>query len=112
MSDLTPEEQQNVRSALYFLRTRCGGWETVAKALKFEQRTVTNAACGHDPVRASLAFRVARLAGVPVDDLLAGRFPPEHACPHCGQIVHPGMLPEKMAGYSKGRNGTAKRRAT
>ena len=31
-----------------------------------------------------IAFRVARLAKVGVDDVLAGRFPPPGTCPHCG----------------------------
>lgn len=35
-------------------------------------------------VSASMALRVARLAGIPVDDLLAGRFAPEGTCPRCG----------------------------
>lgn len=33
----------------------------------------------------SAAERAARLAGVPVEDVLAGRWPVEGACPHCGR---------------------------
>jgi hypothetical protein len=36
-------------------------------------------------VSPTLAFRVARLAGVSFDDLLAGRVLPG-ACPHCGRM--------------------------
>jgi hypothetical protein len=35
-------------------------------------------------VSASLAYRVARLAEVGIDDLLAGAFPPPNTCPHRG----------------------------
>jgi hypothetical protein len=31
-----------------------------------------------------MALRVARLAGVPIDDVLAGKFPPAGTCPYCG----------------------------
>jgi len=33
-----------------------------------------------------LAFRVARLAKVVVDDVLTGRFPDPRCCPHCGHV--------------------------
>ena len=32
-----------------------------------------------------VAFRVARFAGVGVDDVLTGAFPPPGTCPHCGR---------------------------
>ena len=78
MSDLSADELKNVRTAVRFLRARCGGWEAVAKALRVGKTTAKRAS---SPM---LAFRVARLAGVGVDDLLAGRFPPPGTCPHCG----------------------------
>jgi len=83
MSDLTSEEQTNVRTALKFLRSRCGGWEPLAKALGFKSITLSHVAGGRT-TSASLAFYVARLAGVPVDDVLAGRYPGEGTCPYCG----------------------------
>jgi hypothetical protein len=52
--------------------------------LRFKRGTVTDAGLGHGPVSASMAFRVARLAGVTVDDVLVGKFPPPGTCPHCG----------------------------
>ena len=79
MSDLTAEEQKNVRAALRFLRARCGGWRPVAKALRYSRATLQRAS---GPV---LAFRIARIAGVSVDDVLSGKFPPAGVCPHCGQ---------------------------
>lgn len=85
MTDLTPEEQANVRLALRFLRARGGGWTLVAKALRFERATVQNAVAGGDSVSARLAFRVARLAGVALEDVLDGTYPPADVCPHCGR---------------------------
>lgn len=78
MSDLTKEEQANVRTALRFLRARCGGWEAVAKALHLGRSTIGRAATP------TVAFRVARFAGVKIDDLLEGAFPPVGTCPYCG----------------------------
>ena len=86
MSDLSREEQTNVRTALRFLRARCGGWAQLAKVLGFKPSTLTNMGPkrGMTP---TMAFRVARLAKVGVDDVLAGRFPPPGTCPHCGHCA-------------------------
>ena len=81
MSDLTTKEQGNVRAALAFLRTRIGGWKPLSKALHTHPLTLSQRAI---PISASLAVRVARFAGVGVDDVLGGRFPPAGTCPHCG----------------------------
>jgi hypothetical protein len=64
-----------------------GSWKAVVEALRFASSTVTNAVYGGDPVRPALAFRVARLAGVGVDDLLAGRC--RLPCPTCGHVAEP-----------------------
>jgi hypothetical protein len=84
MSDLTTEEQTNVRTALRFLRLQSGGWKMLAKALHCDHKQLCKVGAGRGGVSASLAFRVARLAGVPVDDVLAGRYPGEGTCPYCG----------------------------
>jgi hypothetical protein len=34
-----------------------------------------------------MAFRVARLATVTVDDLITGKFSPPGICPHCGHAT-------------------------
>jgi hypothetical protein len=83
MSDLTKEEQVNVRTALRYLRARCGGWAPVSKALRFRGTTLVHVV-GGQTVSASLAVRVARLAGVSVDDVLTGRYPEVGTCPYCG----------------------------
>lgn len=83
--DLTKEEQDNVRRALLFLRARAGGrWAPVAKALRFKQGSLVHVAGGKDSVSASMAIRIARMAQVGIDALLAGEYPAEGTCPHCG----------------------------
>jgi hypothetical protein len=84
---LTAEEQTHVRTALRFLRARCRGWRPLAKALGFKAMTLSNVAGAHKAASASLAFRIARLASVAVDDVLAGRYPPPGTCPHCGHAM-------------------------
>jgi hypothetical protein len=84
--DLTAEEQVRVRAALRFLRLRCGGWAPLARALHLKDTTVANVANGR-AVTPTVAFRVARLAAVGVDDMLAGRFPAPGTCPYCGHCA-------------------------
>ncbi len=84
MSDLTATEQTHVRTALKFLRLRCGTWAVAAKALRFGESTLSNIAAGRKVAAPLVAFRVARLAMVSVDDVLTGKYPPEGTCPHCG----------------------------
>lgn len=85
MTDLTPEEQTHTRRALRYLRTRCGGWELLGGAVHLTAKTLSHVSDGRAP-SALLALRLARLARVPVDDVLGGRYPPPGACPHCGHI--------------------------
>jgi len=87
--DLTPAEQTHVRTALKFLHVRCGTWATLAKVLRLGESTVSNVAAGRKTVGPVLAFRVARLAKVSVDDVLAARFPEPGTCAHCGHRGEP-----------------------
>jgi hypothetical protein len=82
---LTEGEQEHVRHALRFLRFRAGGWKPMAAALGFKRKTLTNVSEG-DGVSPNMAFRVARLAGVTFEDVIAGKWPPTGACPHCGRL--------------------------
>lgn len=84
MSDLTAKEQANVRMAIVYLKARCGGWSPLVKALRYKQMTMAHTVAGQ-PVSAAMAFRVARFASVPIDDLLVGSFPPAGTCAYCGQ---------------------------
>ena len=83
-SDLTLTEQKHVRTAIWSLRVRVGGWTPLAKALRFQYDTVQKVAAGARAVTAGMALRVARFAGVSIDDLLAGNYTPPGTCPHCG----------------------------
>ncbi len=85
-SDLTPQEQAHARIALRFLRARCGGWEPLSKILRGDMVTIRKAA-GGGVISASLAVRIARFVKVGIDDLLAGKYPPAGACPHCGHVA-------------------------
>jgi len=82
---LTPEEQSNVKSALRVLRVRLGGLEPLSKELKCCSRTVKWAYSKKRRPSAGLAARAARLANVPIDDVLSGAFPKPGTCPHCGR---------------------------
>ena len=85
MIGLNEQEQQNVIAALRFLRIRIGGWLPLAKALGFAVGTMVNVKKGHAPVTVAMAFAVSRMVTVPFDDLLAGKYPVDGTCPHCGR---------------------------
>ncbi len=89
LGDLTKQEQTNVRTALRFLRSRCGGWKPLAAALHMNPITLGKAIQGRT-VTPNLAFRVARFAGVSFDDLLAGKYPAPGTCPYCGHVKEDG----------------------
>jgi hypothetical protein len=84
-TDLTPEEQDNVRAALRFLAKRHGDMTQLAKAMGAHRETVQRPVRG-GVVTAGIALRAARIAGVPLEDVLVGRFPAAGACPHCGRM--------------------------
>jgi hypothetical protein len=84
-SDLTPEEQANVRRALAVLRRRLGTYKALGEALRVNLRTLRWYGEQKGKPSAGVALRAARLAGVAVEELLAGRWPVEGACPHCGR---------------------------
>lgn len=85
MSDLDLKEQKNVRTALRYLRLRAGTWAAVSQAVGLSPQGLEKTVGGRRSVSASVALRVARLAGVPFDDLIAGHFLPG-ACPRCGYM--------------------------
>lgn len=74
------------REALRFLRIRFGQLKLLAKALRLQSNSIVKVLSGDDNVSALMVLRVARLAGVGLDDLLAGRYPVKGMCPHCGQV--------------------------
>lgn len=92
MLDLSAQEQTHVRAALRFVRLRYGGWAPVSKMLRFNETTLSGMATGQRPPSVVLAFRIAKLVKVPVDDVFGGRFPPQGTCPHCGHRTEPSSL--------------------
>jgi hypothetical protein len=84
-SDLTPDEQANARLALRVLRLRYGSIAALAEALSAKHKTLSEALSRRGRPSAGLALRAARLAGVPTEDVLAGRWPVAGSCPHCGR---------------------------
>ena len=83
-TDLTPEEQRNVRTAIRYLHTNVRRWKALGKAIKVQPDSIFRIVSGRRSVTAAMAFRVARLANVSIDDLLAGKTVPAGTCPHCG----------------------------
>ena len=86
---LRPEEQQHTLVALCFLRTRLGTWKLLAKALSFEHCTLLGVKKRRKRVSINMAYCVSMLAGVPFDDVVAGKYPAKGTCPHCGNVSKP-----------------------
>lgn len=82
---LTAAEQEYTLAALHFLRIRVGTWRLLAKALGFEASTLKNVRKGVNRVSINMAYKVAKLACVPFDDVTSGRYPVPGTCPHCGR---------------------------
>ena len=85
-TDLTPEEQRNVRTALRYLHTNSRRWKVLGRAIKVQPDTIFRIVSGRRSSPAAMAFRVARLANVSIDNLLAGKTVPAGTCPHCGRV--------------------------
>jgi hypothetical protein len=85
LGSLTTDEQNNVRAVMGVLHVRFGSWRAVAEALGTSVKWIEKLmrVVGEPP--AGLAIHAARLAGVPVDDVLSGAFPKPGSCPMCGR---------------------------
>ena len=87
--DLTVEETMNVLRALRFLRTRCGGWAKLAPVLGYAPNSVKKILAGGKSISPTLTLRIARVAKVPIDDVLGGKYPPANVCRYCGHVGEP-----------------------
>jgi hypothetical protein len=86
---LTPEEQECVRVAMRVLRVRFGSYAKIARMIGADTRNTARWGHAKGKPDARVALTVARLAGVPVDDVLQGRFPASDSCPFCGhKLIH------------------------
>jgi hypothetical protein len=76
-----------VKVALRFLMKRHGTVLELAKAMGANRGTgtVLAALAKRGAVSAGIALRAARVAAVPLEDVLSGAWPPAGACPHCGR---------------------------
>ena len=81
---LTPDEAACVLVALEFMVARSGSIQALAYKMGVDRTAVRRALKERPSPGVTLALDVARAAGVTVDDVLAGRFPPPGSCPHCG----------------------------
>lgn len=83
--DLSPDEQKAVKVALRFLAKRHGSVAKLAEAMAVKRATVQEATTARGAVTAGVALKAARVAGAPMEDVLAGRWPRAGACPYCGR---------------------------
>jgi hypothetical protein len=83
--ELTEEERAHLQRALRFLRVRAGSGPKLAAALGIGVKALDRAIGKRVRGGALLALRAARLAGIPVEDVLSGAWPSPEACPHCGR---------------------------
>ena len=91
---LTPQEQDNMRTALKAIRLHYGTWDNAAEHVAMTHRTLRALANGRPP-QASHALSIARVIGVPVEAVLGGKFDVETMlqklqrrngkCPTCGR---------------------------
>jgi hypothetical protein len=74
-----------VRAALDVLRIRVGSWRRLAEVMHIGRMRVNRVASGSRRPDVAFAVRLARVAGVPVEDITRGRFVRRGMCPMCGK---------------------------
>ena len=82
---LNREEQRHALKVFRFLRIRFGSWKMLAKALGFEASTLIGVKKCRDRVSINMAYCISRLACVPFEDVVTGRYPAPGTCPYCGR---------------------------
>jgi hypothetical protein len=82
--DLDDVQLVNARAAIRFLRVQRGSARRLAAALRLPYATVTRAVRPTGTMSLRMVLRVARAAGVPIDDVLSGEWPGDR-CPMCGR---------------------------
>ena len=98
--------QANVMAALRFLRTRSGTWRLLASALSVQPGTLRNIKKGLKGISVNIAFRVSRLACVPFDDVVVGRYPVKGMCPHASACLAPNSFVEYPDCIGSSRHGS------
>jgi plasmid maintenance system antidote protein VapI len=69
-----------------YLHTNVRRWKALWKAIGVQPDTIYRVLNGRRWVTAGMAFRVARLTNVSIDDLLAGKTVPAGTCPRYGRV--------------------------
>ena len=87
--ELSLEEQAHAKVAVRFLRARLGSWATLAERTGLSIAILRHTMGKRSRVSANVALRVARVAGVPLEDVLRGAWP-GNACPTCGHVTEGG----------------------
>lgn len=79
----SPDESSRIRAALRHARALFGTWGALGAAMYLNPKHVQAASTSRKPIAASLAVRLAKALGKPLETLCA---PPADAgtCPHCG----------------------------
>ena len=82
--ELTRAEQESVWAGVLKLRAEYPTWPALAAALGVNRVTLVMMKPGQRVPTVGLAFRISRLVGVPIDDVLSGAFV-RGRCPMCGR---------------------------
>jgi transcriptional regulator with XRE-family HTH domain len=85
---LKEHEVAYVRAALGVMKLRYGSWRRLAEAMQIGRMRVNRVASGSRLPDVAFAARLARVAGVPAEDITRGRFVLRGTCPMCGQRGH------------------------
>jgi hypothetical protein len=87
--ELSLEEQASAKLAVRFLRARLGSWATLAERTSLSVAILRHTQARRARITANVALRIARAAGVPLEDILRGAWP-GNACPTCGHVTEGG----------------------
>jgi transcriptional regulator with XRE-family HTH domain len=79
------EERACTLVALKFMVARVGTAQELAFRMGIDRTAVRRALKGRPLPGVRIALDIARVAGVPVDDVISGRFPGPGACHACGR---------------------------
>jgi len=77
---LSPEQQDNVRRAIWALHRHHGTLVRVARMLGVRRTSLDHVLSSRGAVTAALALETARVAGVTMNDVLEGQFPRPMEC--------------------------------
>jgi hypothetical protein len=87
VNSLEPEQQENVRGALRALYMRYGTWLALGRAMGVGKNQLRLVMGKRYAPSAGLALRAAKLAGMHVEDVLAGKLSEPERCPTCRHVL-------------------------